>query len=236
MDITQKLTDTNDAACKAALVKLLERYLNPAFGSLPKREIDILFFEVLEDLKVIREQPNIYNLLSDLKVTRSKARSLLYDRELRKLKETDLDQRVKEALKNPIISKAGDNFKLEIESPLVSDHLKATVQKLKHLSDGSFSPSIVTLSLNAVSALFAYYLSKEQQKSIKETLVQAGVPDSSFKGVLKSVFKKLASKVASDAGEALIEDAEEVLSPILSDTVDSIKDTISEWFKKEETK
>lgn len=230
MDVTKKLNTISDSDCKKSLVKLIDKYLNPAFGSLPKREIDLLLFEILEDLKIIKDKPELYQLVSDLKVTRSKARSLLYDRELRKYKETELDTLVKEALVNPIISKDGEEFKLEIESPLVSDHLRAKVKNLGFLSDGSFSPSIVKLPLNAVTAIIESYLTEQEKKKIKKVLIRAGVPDSSFGGIIKAVIKKAASKFASEAGEALVDQAKDYLSPILSGTVEVIEAKVKTLF------
>lgn len=233
MDVSNKLKSISEKECKTALVKILDKYLNPAFGSLPKREIDLLLFEVLEDLKIIKGTPELYSLVSDLRVTRSKARSLLYDRELRKYQEDELNNLVKESLKRPIISKNGDEFKLEIESPLVSDHLRAKVKELGYLSDGSFSPSIVKLPLKAVTAIIESYLTDTEKKNIKKVLVRAGVPDGSFGGILKAVIKKAASKVAADTGEELIEQAEEYLSPIISGAVDVIEDKVKKIFAEE---
>ena len=230
MDVATKFDLISDADCKKALLKLVDKYLNPAFGSLPKREIDLLLFEILEDLKIISDKPELYQLVSDLKVTRSKARGLLYDRELRKFRETELDALVKEALLNPIISKDGEEFKLEIESPLVSDHLRAKVKRLGLLSDGSFSPSIVKLPLKAVTGIIETYLSEKEKKKIKKVLLRAGVPDSSFGGILKAVIKKAASKLASEAGEALVDQTKDYLTPILSGAVETVEEKVKNLF------
>jgi hypothetical protein len=90
----------------------------------------------------VDKHPTIYDLVGKLKVTREKSRKLIYERALRKSSSTDLDLMVIEALKNLILAKDGKFFILEIENPLLLDHLRSQVTKLGFISDGSFSPSI----------------------------------------------------------------------------------------------
>ena len=94
--------DNRDAA--EALERFLKAYLTPSFGALPKREIDLEVLGVLIDIGYLSGEPTIYELISKLAVTRSKARSLLYDRELRRLDEDALDIRIKDALRNPRVA------------------------------------------------------------------------------------------------------------------------------------
>ncbi|WP_420550180.1 hypothetical protein [Litorivicinus lipolyticus] len=233
MDLEQIIQDAGDAQAAGALKTLLERFLNPAFGALPKSEIELLLLGALEEVGAVSSEPGVYELVSKLRVTRTKARNLIYERELRRLTLVELDSRVRNLLKRPIIQKSGDQFVLEVENPLVSDHLRSKVQALGHVSDGSFSPSIVKLPLDAVVALIEMYIPENQRAPVKAALIAAGAPDASFKGVLKAVLKKVAGKVASDTGEALLENASEYISPIIDATVAGLTDKISEVFREE---
>ena len=136
------------------LLEFLSSYLNPAFGILPKKEIDLQVFKMLEQIGYINEDSTLYELVQKLRVTKTKARNLLYDQELRRLDITELDKHIIELLKNPILQKEGDLFLFEVENPLVSDHFKAKVQSIGYLTDGSFSPSIVRLSIETFSRTF----------------------------------------------------------------------------------
>jgi len=236
VDIHEHLKSLSEGKCRDALVKLLAGYLNPAFGTLPKREIDLLFYEVLDDLGIVDKDPTIYSLVQRLRVTRSKARGLLYDIELRRLDAAMLDERVREALKSPVIQKQGDLFALEIENPLELDHVRAIIQNLGHASDGSFSPSLVKLSPVAFAALMEHFLSEQERKALKAALVKAGcAADTSLRAMLTGVLKKVASKVASDAGEALAEQVGDYLGPFVDGAVDNAFAVASSLFKKEET-
>ena len=58
----------------------------------------------------------------------------------------DLEDRIRALLRKPLIDKKGNHFMLEVESPLLLDHLRSKVQQLGHISDRSFSSSLVKLS------------------------------------------------------------------------------------------
>jgi len=225
MEIQQQIQGSSEASTKEVLDLILAAYLSPAFGVLTKREIDILIFDALEKIGYIDANPTIYSLIQKLRVTKSKARQLLYERELRRMNEKDLDARVKELLKRPTIQKQGELFALEIENPLLSDHLRAKVQTLGYASDGSFSPSLVKLSDEAIVALIDALLDEKQKKEVTRAFEKLGLPDKSFKGVLKGVLKVLAKKAADEAGSKLVEN---VLGPVIDGAFDGISKAIEE--------
>ena len=230
MDIKHIINALPEAKAKAVLAQLLERYLTPAFAALPKNEVELLVLDALEQVGAISADPQLYELVSKLKVTRPKARRLIYDRELRHSSSADLDAKVKALLKRPLLQKQGELFVLEVENPLVSDHLRDKVQQLGYVSDGSFSPSLIKLGLEAISALIADLLSAAEQEQVRLALVAAGAPDGSFKGVLKATLKKVASKVAADSGEALMDKAAGYLAPIVDASIAALGEKAAELF------
>lgn len=230
MDIKLIINALPEANAKAVLAQLLERYLTPAFAALPKNEVELLVLDALEQVGAISADPQLYELVSKLKVTRAKARRLIYDRELRHSSSADLDAKVKALLKRPLLQKQGELFVLEVENPLVSDHLRDKVQQLGYVSDGSFSPSLIKLGLEAITALIASLLSTAEQEQVRLALVAAGAPDGSFKGVLKATLKKVASKVAADSGEALMDKAAGYLAPIVDASIAALGEKAAELF------
>lgn len=230
MDIKLIINALPEANAKAVLAQLLERYLTPAFAALPKNEVELLVLDALEQVGAISADPQLYELVSKLKVTRPKARRLIYDRELRHSSSADLDAKVKVLLKRPLLQKQGELFVLEVENPLVSDHLRDKVQQLGYVSDGSFSPSLIKLGLEAITALIASLLSTAEQEQVRLALVAAGAPDGSFRGVLKATLKKVASKVAADSGEALMDKAAGYLAPIVDASIAALGEKAAELF------
>jgi hypothetical protein len=230
VDIKLIINALPEAKAKAVLAQLLERYLTPAFAALPKNEVELLVLDALEQVGAISADPQLYELVSKLKVTRPKARRLIYDRELRHSSSADLDAKVKALLKRPLLQKQGELFVLEVENPLVSDHLRDKVQQLGYVSDGSFSPSLIKLGLEAITALIASLLNAAEQEQVRLALVAAGAPDGSFKGVLKATLKKVASKVAADSGEALMDKAAGYLAPIVDASIAALGEKAAELF------
>jgi hypothetical protein len=232
MEVREAVEKASAKTCQAVLSDFLEKYTNPAFGVLPKREIDLLVFEILEELGYIEQDAPIYKLVQRLRLTRAKARSLIYDRELRKYNEEELNQRLRDALKNPLIQKQGDLFKIDIENPLVEEHLRSTLRRLNHTSDASFRSGIVALSLDATADLIEDLLPEEKIAKVRESLVKAGAPKKSFKGIVKDILGKLGSKVAGQAGEAVAEEIGSYLEPLLEGATQKIgtvfKDLLTE--------
>ena len=80
MKIRAITSSAGNEKIKVAIDKFLEAQLDPAFGALPKQESELLILELLIDLGAVSKRPTVYELVSNLKVTRSKARRLIYDR------------------------------------------------------------------------------------------------------------------------------------------------------------
>lgn len=233
MDITQIVNQASEAEVKSVLAQLLSQYLNPAFGALPKTEVELILLNSLAQLGAINAEPQIYELVSKLRVSRAKARGLIYNRELRQSSSSDLDLKVKNLLKRPLLQKDGELFVLEVDNPLVAEHLRAKVQELGYISDGSFSASLIKLGLPAICALIEALLSEAEISQVKAVLIAAGAPDTSFNGVLKATLKKLAHKLAADSGEALMSKAAEVMAPLLDAGVAVLTRKAGELFSPE---
>ncbi len=205
MSFRTKLETLSSIQGRDAFVELILAYSNPAFGTLSKREFDIWLFMKLQELGVIAQEPEIYELVRDLKITRSKARNLLYEAKLRSSTDAKLEEELKALLKRPVFMKEGDKIALEIGNPFLTDHLRNQLKKLGHISDGSFSPELIKLSTDAYLALFTQCLPEAGINTATKVLVALNLTeDTSVKGVLKAVVKKIGSQVADDAGRQLI--------------------------------
>ncbi|MAU15914.1 MAG: hypothetical protein CMH46_10300 [Muricauda sp.] len=234
-EIINKLDELDSENVKNAFKELLQDYLTPAFGSISKRDFDILLFIKLQKLGIFTKNPEIYEIVSELRVTRAKARNLLYESKLRQTSKTELDQELKEILKTPIFLKDNDKIGIEIDNPYLIDHLRAKLKQLNHITDGSFSPELVRLTTDAFVSLFESYLPEESKDEIKQAFIDIGAEaDTSLKGVLKGAFKKLGSKIADEAGGQVAESVGEYLGPIISGSIDLMKNKFTGLFTEEE--
>ena len=230
MSIKEAISKVDDATCRSTLEYILSEFSKPAFGALPRKEVELLILDALVRVGYLDSEPSLYQLIQLLKVSRSKSRNLIYERDLRRLGKSQLDDLLKIYLAKPLIQKQGALFCLEIENPLVIDHLKDRLKRLSFTTDGSFSPSLVKLTKEAFNALIVDCVPSENQAEVKASLIAAGAPDSTFGGVVKAVLVKLGGKFADSAGEELAGNISEYLGPILSGSTAGIALRISELF------
>jgi hypothetical protein len=63
MAIQEAIADADDATCRATLAYNLSEYAKPAFGALPKREIDMLILDALVRIGYLDSEPSLYQLI-----------------------------------------------------------------------------------------------------------------------------------------------------------------------------
>jgi len=194
----------NKVSKEEALNYFLKRYLEPAFGSLSKTEIDILVLELLEQIGEIAENINQYSLSKKLKISQAKAKNLLYNRSLRKYEEEQLKKMFEEILLSPKykIHKGEDGwFWFQIENPLLLEYVKNRIQQLEHIPDGSFSSKIIKLQADAFADLIEDCIGKEKNELLK----RLGIPENNFKELLVGTVKEIAEQHITKSGVAFVE-------------------------------
>lgn len=216
MDVLNKMQGSNEDL-KKHVGDFLEHFINPAFGILTKKEIEFLVFKLIKDIGIISNDLSLFDLMMELHITKSKAHQLLLDYDLRKSEEEQklMEQDIQDELCNAKFAKDGDYFVLDIERPLLHAYLKERIRKLGHITDGSFSQSIVRMNLDAVTAIMLSIIPEKNHDAIKIGLIKAGAPDKSITAVLKSSLKKLGSKFLGEKGAGIVVDkASEMISSL----------------------
>jgi hypothetical protein len=205
MDIQTIVAAASEADLRTVVSRLLTAFSRPAFGSLPKREADILIFEAMRDLGVISKEASVYELMTDLRVTRAKAQQLLFDSGMRSPDTNPalLNSSVINAICNSRYAKDNNYFVLEIENPLVQAHLKEIIRRTGHISDSSFNSAIVRLSEDAFRDAILVLIPDDRREDVRTALVAAGAKDTSLKGVLKSVVEA-GARISFGAGAEAI--------------------------------
>lgn len=221
MDISAAVAAASEADLRDVVSRLLTAFSRPAFGSLPKREADILMFEAMRDLAVVSKEASVYELMTDLRVTRAKAQQLLFDSGMRSPDTNPalLDFLVIKAICNSRYAKENNYFVLEIENPLVQAHLKEIIRRTGHVSDSSFNSAIVRLSEDAFRDGIFVLIPDDRREDVRLALVSAGAEDTSLKGVLKSVVKGGARIFLGAGAEAVAGSMAENLGPLFSGAV-----------------
>jgi hypothetical protein len=221
MDIEHALEELEAAELREIIASFLSDFMTPAFGSLPKREIELRVFDLLRSLGILRSDATIHSLMTNLMVTRAKASQLIFDLEIRRhgSDRERLDQLVKQALINTKFAKDGDYFVMEIENPLTLAHMRQRIREIGHFSDTSFNSALVRAPLDAVTDLILEIVPDDRHEAVRAALVNAGAPDSGVKAVIRGALKTLGRKVIGEAAdqvaEGIVDNSADFLRPIV---------------------
>ena len=235
MSLIESLKQADAGEVKKEFIDLVESYLQPSYGSMSKRDFEILLFMKLQNLDTIDENPDLYQLIKDLKISRTRVRNLLYEAKMRTSEDEDLDSELIKLLEKPVFLKDGDKVAIEIQNPLLTDHFRFKLKKLNYITDGSFSAELVKFTYSAYIELVVSLMSDEVKQETKKVLVESGImPDKSFKGIFTEFVKKIGAKIANEAGEQAATEALKYIYPILSGNYEEVKNIFQELFKKDE--
>ena len=208
----------SDGKAKEILTELLNLYLTPSFGNIKQKEIDLFVFSKLIEIGFLKE--DVFDIISKLKVTRQKARNLLYEYNLRK--SSDMSEEYKKFLTNPILEKDKEIVIFNIENPLLIDYIKSKLKEKNLLSDGSFSPEIIKLRQQVYIELLKECIT--DREDLIEQLKQIGINDS-LDELIKNILKKASIKVFNNSNDFVVD---EYISPFINNNITNM----IEIFKK----
>ena len=205
-DIRATLKDPGKAVLFAG--HLAEGYLTPAFGARSKSEIDLLVFTALIKAGVIDPAGPLYELSRTLNVTPARARSLIFNWQLRDPGlRNDLGALLREALQKTRFSKDGTLLTFGIESPLLKEEVIARLKAKGVFADTTFSRDIVRMPIEAFAEFLDELIDPETKKQFIERLTKdKQLKDKSFKAIASEVLGKLGEKVAGEVGKELAAD------------------------------
>jgi hypothetical protein len=230
-DPTSFIQSASNSSREAALIGICRGALTPALGAVTKRELELLIFDALIQVGFLPEPPTVYEVMQKLRVTRGRARALLFDRDVRRHGNGELDELAREALQRPLLQGQGYAVVLDIENPLLADHIRETLRQLGHATDGSFSPSIVKLNDAAAGALVEHYVPTAQREKVLNALHKAGVKDKSIKGAVKAMLRKGAAKLAGETGEAIAGDFGELIRALFESKAAAVTGAAEDFVK-----
>ena len=166
----ESLSRDNPKLMSESFLELLKVYLDPSLGAMSKSLFEQHLLNTFRKLKVIDENPQLWELIQAFKITRAKASNLLYGANLIRTDFSNeaLDNALKELLSTTPYIEDGKMVLLQVDNPLLRDHIKAKLSKNKQLSDGSFSAEIVKMKPKAFVDLYCGLLEKNQSDEITE--------------------------------------------------------------------
>lgn len=177
-------------------------YFGQAMGSLPKSEIDLLVFNLLIDLKVISANGSIFGIARALNITPAKARSLLFQYQLRHVDASLGDQMVATTLASANFSVDDKRLSFGIESPLVRAIIDSKLKERGVFADLSLSGEILRVPLAQFDQFIELLMGKDKADALEKALKKDGhLKDGTLNAFLKKYGAAAASGAAGAAGK-----------------------------------
>jgi hypothetical protein len=176
----------------------LERFTTPAFGVLPKSEIELLVFTLLIEAGAINPDGPIFTIARGLNITPTKTRSLIFQYQLRHVTEADTDQAVLNTLTSARYWKAGDHLSFGVESPLVRAAIAARMRERGIFADVSLSGDILKVSPKQFGEVLAALLPAKSAQALAKKLRKEGINESEVRSAIKSFGIDVASDYLKD--------------------------------------
>jgi hypothetical protein len=212
----------------------LARYLEPAFGTPTKAEIDLLVFSLLHQMGLMRPERSHYEIARDLRITPTRVRTLKMQMALRDATQTDtaLRERIIDTLSTLRFAKEGSLIQFGIEDPLLRGDIAARLKKLGATADSSFNRELVRIQLDAFVDFMADLLPDERREVVRQALIRAGMTDDSLKGVLIGALTQLGKKAAGAAGEVVAKQAGELAGPAIAALLKSAGEAVTTTWRR----
>jgi hypothetical protein len=195
----------------------LKNYLVGGFGSLSKREIDLLVFRAYLEAKMgapvqsVITKADPYQLGRDLNIRASRIRTMLDDLRYRyPPSEDELRSQLSEALKNGEIIPDKNTLRIQIDDLLLRDYIRKTVRDHFGLVDTSFDRTIISLTPEKFLTLAIASQDKTSQAELEKRLKaikiksELGAPR---EGRVLWLIKKVGEGAANEVGKELFEAA-----------------------------
>lgn len=206
---------------------LLSAHALPVFGAAKAIEHEVAAFLALQRLGLLAEQPDEYELVMTLRITKAKARNLLYQVALRRRQgRSETNAALRLLLSQPRVAKDGDKILIEVPDPLLMDSLRQRVRQLGFISDGSFSGSIAKVPTAALAALVTDLIPSADQTAIKDKLRAQGIQGDDLASMISAVLGQFGKRVAGSMGERVAEQIGSKLGDFLGDVASSAFDWV----------
>jgi len=215
--VEELIHEADPSTLREALRILMIPHASPVFGAVKVIEHEIAALEALRILGYIPKDADEFSLVEALRVTKAKAKSLLYNSALRNSSQgIDVDSLLRDIIVRSNFCKDGDMFLFEVPHPLTMDRLRHKVRKLGFVSDGTFSGSVARIQGDALVALIEALIPSDQKRALLKKLHNEGYEGKDIASIIKRIAIQTASAAGGKALGQLAEGAVNGFWPLLS--------------------
>ena len=203
-----------------ALSVLLAPHFSPVFGGAKTVEHEVAAINALQIMGVLGINPEPFDLITKLRVTKAKATSLLYQVELRRgIDDLAWNNRIKSILLSPVITRDGDYFSVNVATPLLRDVIRERLKKLGVAADDSFSSDLLRIPSNGFMKLVVSLMAPQEQAQATKRLTEVGVVISKSRSLVQGLAQTFGEKFAGEAGGALGKEAAQWLVALFDTSI-----------------
>ncbi|WP_068808875.1 hypothetical protein [Thauera phenolivorans] len=204
LDISALLANKPVDHPNAAIEHLLATYTLPVFGAAKQVKHEVAALRALSTLGALPDNGDEYPPVTTLRITRAKARNLLYqDAPDTLTSRQQIDDALRALVIHPTSTTDGDLILLEIPQPFLMDALRHRVRQLGFLSVSRFGGSIARLPLRALAALIEDLVPPAERKSVAAQLRRQGVEGADLQSLVLGLIKTAGRAAVGAAGEHL---------------------------------
>jgi hypothetical protein len=190
--------------------KFLQAYISPCFGSLSKKEIDLLVFRLLIKTGAIDLSNDQQSISRQLSIPISKVKSMIYDIHLR---DENCDavwfrQEALKALQHTRFCSIGRKIEIQlcIENPLLRKELEATIKELNGFADYSFNSEILRIDFDVYALLLKRIIDDPAVCARLEAAIKTALKMSNDESISwKELMNAFLMGAAGRAGEEVVD-------------------------------
>ena len=201
LSLNEQLSLASSENMRQALILLLAPHHTTVFGAAKTVEHEVAAINALKVLRCLPEEPDEYDLIEILRVTKAKARALLYQAALRTPRtDEDNKSKLRKILSSSKLMHDGKYFVVEVPDPLLVEDLRRRVRRAGSVSDATFSSGLVRLPEIALVDLLIDLFPESERDEVEKSWVSAGYQPKNLKAVVGRFVKSLIGKAVGEAG------------------------------------
>lgn len=206
--------------------KFLPSYLANSFGSLTKKEIDILVFTLLYDDGYFGTKPSYHDISLKLKIPQTKVRTLIHEMHLRQTNDNKegLNEELINILANRAVLRTNSRVEIGIEKQIILEHLDFKVKDLGSHLDYKNNREVAVIDEDTFTLLLMDLMSDRQR-----TLVENGIKDVlekqeiTLKEQLPTFWESFKCKAGEKAGEQSVDLLNRLVNALITGGASEIK-------------
>lgn len=222
--------DKSKIDLKAFADEMIDGLLVEGFGSVNKKEIDLLVLKLLQrhhaDWK--SDKPTAFELAKALRVKRGRMRSMLDELAYRRANEAEALTDLKTILSNAeVVGTADNQVKFQVEDGFVRECAKQIIRDDYGLVDASFDRSIVTLSADKFLFLVAEIVDDKKKNQLTNRLAKSSSDLPNDDNLIRVFVKNFVASAGKEAGQKAIKIGFALLDGGLTEITDTVKSFFS---------